>query len=404
MPAARFRISTTPPLHQSRGGPSRDQRRSALLLLAAAGIASCAPAPAPEFRVGLIGVFEGAASPSSGMPARQGAQIAVDALNADGGVRIAGVTHTVVLVDRETDMRPDAAATVARALVNLDSVDVIVGPQQSGLALTAGAVAEASDVPLVAPMASSPSVTEDRRLVSRLAFLDATQGRVLAQFAHDSLGATRGAALYNAASPYGREITTLFRETFEALGGTMVGDATFDSDDPASPTDAIRRLVAANPDVMLLPNFATRDSSQFRLARTLGFRGRLLGSDAWDAVALSRRPEVQGAIIVANWDRRSDFEAGRRFRRAYAQRFPRDTVRATAAATYDAIMLLARAAERAGVRTGTAVMDSLRSTGVYEGAFGRYRFVGTGDPERGVTLLEVSHDSTRVRAVVAPPR
>jgi hypothetical protein len=47
-------------------------------------------------------------------------------------------------------------------------------------------------------------------------------------------------------------------------------------------------------------------------------------------------------------------------------------------------------------------MDSLRATGVYEGAFGRYRFVGTGDPERGASLLEVTSDSTRVRAVVAP--
>ncbi len=404
MPGACTHRRSLPSHQHAHRGRLCHLRGSTRALLTALALAACDPAPPPEFRVGLIGVFEGAAGPSSGIPGRQGAQIAVDALNADGGVRIAGVRHTVVLLDRKTDMRPDAAATVARALINLDSVDVIVGPQQSGLALAAGAVAEASEVPLVAPMASSPSVTANRRLVSRLAFLDATQGRVLAQFARDSLGAARGAALYNAASPYGHEITTLFRETFEALGGTMVGEATFDADDPASHADAVRQLIATDPDVLLLPNFSVRDSSQFQLARTLGFRGRLLGSDAWDAVALSRRPELQGAIIVANWDRRSDFPAGRRFRDAYAQRHPDETVRATAAATYDAIMLLARAAERAGVRSGTALMDSLHSTGPYEGAFGRYRFVGTGDPERGASLLEVTSESTRVRALIAPPR
>jgi branched-chain amino acid transport system substrate-binding protein len=396
------RSRPSPPARPPVRSRSRHPRRALAPFLLAATLASCTPAPAPEFRVGLIGVFDGAAAASSGLPARQGAQIAVDALNAGGGVRIGGVAHTVVLVDRETDMRPDAAATVARALINLDSVDVIVGPQQSAFALAAGTVAEASEVPLVAPMASSPSVTADRRLVTRLAFLDATQGRVLAQFAYDSLGARRAAALFNAASPYGREISTLFRETFEAHGGTMVGEATFDADDPASHSVAIRQLVATAPDVLLLPNFTVRDSSQFRLARSLGFRGRLLGSDAWDAVALSRRAEVQGAIIVANWDRRNDDTASRQFRDAFAARHPGETVRATAAATYDAIMLLARAATRAGARSGAVVMDSLRATGVYEGAFGRYRFVGTGDPERGASLLEVTSDSTRVRAVVAP--
>ena len=373
------------------------------LLAGLLGLAACESAPAPEFRVGLIGAFEGAFAQSSGLPARQGATLAVEHLNAEGGVLIDGVRHRVVLVDRETAPRPDAAATVARALINLDSVDVIVGPQQSVLALSAGAVAEASAVPLVAPMASSPAVTTDRALVSRLAFLDAVQGRELARFAYDSLGARRAAALYAASSPYGREITTLFRETFEALGGTMVGEETFNADDPETVAPQIRRLVGARSDVLLLPNFTSRDSLHFQLARRLGFAGRLLGSDAWDAVALSRRPEVQGAIILANWDRRSDYPAGRTFHDAFAARHPGETVRATAAATYDAIRLLALAASRAHTRSGRLVMDSLRGIGDYEGAFGSYRFVGTGDPVRGAVVLEVAADSTRVRAQVRPP-
>lgn len=372
----------------------------ALLLL---GIA-CESAPRPEFRIGLIGVFDGAAASSSGLPARQGAMMAVEQLNARGGVRIGGVAHTAVLVDRESELRADAAASVARALINLDSVDVIVGPQQSALAVSAGAVAEASDVPLVAPMASSPSVTENRRLVTRLAFLDAVQGEVLARFAFDSLGARRASTLANAASPYGREIVALFGRTFEALGGEMVAQETFDIDNPASHEPQVRRLVSAAPDVLLLPNFSSRDSMQFQLARTLGFRGRFLGSDAWDAVALSRRTETRGSIIVANWDHRGERDAVRTFRAQFESRHPGEHTRATAAATYDAVLLLARAAERSGRRSGRLLVDSLRHAGDYEGAFGRYRFLGTGDPVRGATLLEVDDDTTFVRAVVAPPQ
>lgn len=374
------------------------------LALAVAALSGCKARPDPEFRIGLIGVFTGSQANSSGIPARRGATLAVDALNAAGGVRIDGVLHRVVLLDRESESRPDAAASVARSLINLDSADVIIGPQGSALALAAGAVAEGSAVPLVTPMSSSPQVTAGRRLVTRLAFLDAFQGEVLARYAYDSLGLRRAASLFNAASPYGREITELFRKTFESMGGTMVAVESFDADDMTDHLVQLKRLAHERPDVLLLPNFTARDSAQFHLARSLGFKGRFLGTDAWDGLALMRRDDVQGVVLVANWDRRGGRPALHEFRKAWDVRFPGEVPRATAAATYDAVMLLARSAQRAKVRTGVALMDSLRHAGSYEGAFGSYRFVGTGDPVRGAVLLEIALDSTLLRAAIEPPQ
>ncbi len=381
-------------------------RRGLLLSLSltVAFLTGCNARPEPEFRIGLIGVFTGSQANSSGIPARRGATLAVAALNAAGGIRINGVMHRVVLLDRETESRPDAAASVARSLINLDSADVIIGPQGSALALAAGAVAEASAVPLVTPMSSSPQVTAGRRLVTRLAFLDAFQGEVLARFAYDSLGLRRAASLFNAASPYGREITELFRRTFESMGGTVVGVESFHADDLSDHATQIARLLAGHPDVLLLPNFTTRDSAQFRLSRSLGFNGRFLGTDAWDGLSLMRRDDVQGVVLVANWDRRGERPALHDFRKSWDVRFPGEVPRATAAATYDAVLLLARSAERAKVRTGVVLMDSLRNAGSYEGAFGSYRFIGTGDPVRGAVLLEIALDSTLLRAAIEPPQ
>jgi len=379
-------------------------RRPFPLLLGALVLLGCEPKPGPEFRVGLIGVMEGPMGRSSGSPALRGAQIAVDELNAAGGVRIGGVAHTVRLIDRETAPRPEAAALAARALINIDSVDVIVGPQTSNLAVIAGAVAEASLVPMVAPMASSPLVTAGRRMVTRLAFVDAFQGEVLARFAAESLGVRRAAFLSDAASAYGREITRLFRETFESLGGEIVRAEFFDADDPAEHRPQIRRIVAARPDAILLPSFVVHDSSQIRIARELGFRGVFLGSDAWDIVTLARRDDALGSIVVANWDRRAGRPALTRFLEAWNARNHDGPPRATGAATYDAVHLLALAASRAGVRSGVAVSDSLRTLGSYEGAFTEYLFRGSGDPVRGAVLLEIGRDSTKVRALAPAPR
>ena len=373
------------------------------LLVGALVLLGCEPRRPPEFRVGLIGVMEGPMGRSSGIPARRGAQIAVAELNAAGGVMIGGRAHTVVLVERETAPRPAAAALAARALINLDSVDVIVGPQTSNLAVTAGAVAEAALVPMITPMASSPLVTAGRRMVTRLAFVDAFQGEVLARFAVDSLGIQRAALLSDAASAYAREITRIFQQTFESLGGEIVRAEEFDADDPADHSPQIRRIMSARPDAILLPSFVVHDSAQIRIARELGFRGVFLGPDAWDILTLSRRDDALGSIVVANWDRRAGRPELTRFValwNAKAEEGPR----ATGAATYDAVRLLALAASRAGVRSGIALSDSLRTLGAYDGAFSDYVFRGSGDPVRGAVILEIGRDSTRVRALAPAPR
>jgi branched-chain amino acid transport system substrate-binding protein len=365
-------------------------------------LGACARETPDEFRVGLIGVHEGPMAGSSGIPGRRGAELAVAQLNAEGGVLIAGRRHRVVLYERETENRPDAAALAARALINLDSIDVLVGPQTSTLAIAAAPVAEVSEIPMIAPMASNPAVTAGRRMVVRLAFVDAFQGDVLARFAYDSLGVRRAAALHDAGSPYGRDITRLFRETFEARGGEIVHTETFDADDPRDHAPQLRRILEERPDAILLPSFVVHDSAQIRLARELGFRGRFLGSDAWDVRTLARRQDAAGSIVVANWDRSTDSPAARAFLAAWNAAYPDELPRATAAATYDAVLIAAEAASRAGVRSGGAVADSIRHLGRWSGALTAFDFRGTGDPVRGAVILEVFRDSMPVRALITP--
>lgn len=361
------------------------------------------PAP-PELRIGLIGVFEGPARNSSGMPARMGATLAVEQINAAGGVSINGVVHRVRLIDRETPNRPDAAASAARALINLDSADVIVGPQFSALAIAAGAVAEASQIPLVAPMASSPAVTQGRSFVTRLAFLDADQGDALARFAFDTLQRRRAGVLYNAASDYGRGIIELFGRTFTSLGGRIVGVEQYNVDDPGDQREQLMRLLAQQPDAIVLPNFSVRDSVQVRILHDAGFTGQLLGSDAWDAIALRGREHVAGSIIVGNWDRSSSRRGVRAFLEQWTARFPTEQPRATAAATYDAIHLIVRAARTSAEKSGLALVQALQRGETYDGAFARYQFNGSGSPIRGATLLEMRGDSLVFRVTLDPRR
>jgi branched-chain amino acid transport system substrate-binding protein len=373
--------------------------RASLALTSLLATLACTPAPQPEIKIGLIGVFTGTLATASGVPGRLGAQLAVDEVNAAGGVDVGGVRHRVVLFEREIDNRPDAAAVAARSLINLDSVDVLLGPQTSSLAIAAAPIAEESEVVMIAPMASNPAVTAGRRFVFRLAFLDDFQGEVIARFAADSLGIRRAAALHDAASLYGRNITELFTRTFTARGGRVVRVETFDSDGSRDYAPQLARILAARPGALLLPNFVTADSSQIYQARAMGFRGIFLGTDSWDVRGLSPREAALGALVVANWDRRSDRPAAAAFIARWTARYG-DIPIATSAATYDAVHLALLAMQRAAVRGGPAVADSLRAFGRYVGAITDYEFRGGQDPRRGAVILEVTPTELRVRATI----
>ncbi len=197
------------------------------------------------------------------------------------------------------------------------------------------------------------------------------------------MGLRRAGVLYNAASDYGRGIIELFGRTFTALGGRIVGTEQYNIDDPGDQQPQIMRLLAQQPDAIVLPNFSVRDSSQVRILRTAGFRGQLLGSDAWDAIALRGREYVTGSIVVGNWDHSSTRPGVLSFLQRWKVRHAEVQPRATAAATYDALRLIARAAEQAKVKSGLPLVRALQNGGTFDGAFARYQFNGTGNPIRG---------------------
>ncbi len=377
-----------------RSTPTRAGVVAGCLLLA---LAACRPKPEPQLRIGLLGVASSAMSATSGLEAAQrGARLALDELNKGGGVLIGGVRHRVVLIERIADDRPDAAAQGARALINLDLVDVIIGPQLSAHATAAGAVAEASGVPLIAPMATNPAVTAGRRFVFRLSFLDEFQGVLLARFAYDSLRARRAAALYDPASLYSRDIVRIFGQTFGERGGTVVGAELFSREDGLDYRTQLRRIIAGRPDVILLPGFAHPDSIQMRQARALGFRGHFLGPDSWDPVELGPLDAAKGSAIVGNWHWRSARPESRQFIAAF-EALHHAPPRTNAAATYDAMKLVALVAARAGSLDGTALARALSNAGTYAGVTATFVFHGTQNPVRGgiITRLLDGSDSTR---------
>ncbi len=365
-------------------------------------MAGCAKGPpAPEIRIGLLALLSGLPADTSGYPSIEGAELAVQEANDAGGIRIGGAAHSVKLLVKEYDDRPDSATSVARALVNQSRIDVLLGPQFSRHAIPVAIVAEDSEIPMVSPMSSSPATTEGKRFVFRLAPLDEIQGRTMGEFAAKDLGARRGAVLYDISTDYSRSLAEAFRRGFEEAGGRVVAFETFARDESLDYREKLDRIRAADPEVLYLPNDGERSEAQIRQARERGVEATLLGGDTWDLERFRALPECDGAYVAHQWHPDLDTPEARRFRELFEKAYGK-TPKITSAMTYDAVVLVLKVIERQGTIEPSAIRDGLASTSDFVGATGAVRYLNGPDPERSVVITRISGGRSRLHRVIDP--
>jgi branched-chain amino acid transport system substrate-binding protein len=370
----------------------------ALSLTAACLALSCRFGAPREVRIGLLATFTGPFAEVSGIPTRQGAQLAVD--EAGGTVQVGRHRYRITLVEGTFDDRADAAAAAARALINQQGVVALIGPQFSRHAIPVSLLAEDARVPMISPMSSNPATTAGRQYVFRLAFLDDVQGAVMALFATENLHARTAAVLYDVATAYSRDLAGRFRDAFVAHGGRVSAFESYTTDRMGDIDAQVRRVVAAHADVLFLPNFPDAVALQVQRLQAAGFRGTLVGSDSWDPIAL---PPLRGirAFVTNQWRPDLPAEGARRFNSEFRRVYGVEP-RATGALTYDAVRILLGALRRAGTLDPDSVRAAIAATAGYDGASGTITFAGRADPARSVAVSEIKDRSLETVRLVAP--
>lgn len=332
--------------------------------------------------------MDGLGRETSGLPSIAGAEVAVEMANREGGVLVGDERRRVELVVKAYEDRPDSATGAARAVINQEHIDALIGPQFSRHAIAVAPIAESARLPMVSPMSSNPETTAGKDFVYRLAALDGEQAAAMARFAANRLKASRAAVLYDVSMAYGRSLAEAFRDEFEEAGGDVVAFETFVKDDRLSHSEQLRRIRAADPHVLYLPSEIDRLLPQIAETRRLGIEAVFLGSDTWDLKSLLERPETDGAYYAHQWHHDLDFEESHRFVDLYRSAYG-ELPRATAAMTYDGVRLLLDAFARAGSTEPDAVREALREPRTFASVAGEMVFRGGPDPERAVMISRI---------------
>jgi len=339
-----------------------------------------------EFRIGVIAPITGNI-PEVGQSTIDAANLVAREINTAGGLDINGESWEVVLIAEDNQDRAEVTASAALKLINQQNVIAIIGPQASRNAIPASMVAERTKIPMISPWSTDPETTLNKKWVFRVAFVDSFQGKVMARFAHEELGAQKVAVLFDIASDYNRELAEFFKASFEDFGGEVVAFESYTTDAP-DVTEQMLRIKESGAEVLFLPNYYKEVPEQVRVAREVGVEAKIIGSDSWCQIASADRAIVEGSFFSTHYAVDIADEKAQAFVTKYREAYGRDPDD-VAALTYDAFGLLFEAVRLQGKVNPDAVRDGLAAIELYHGVTGTMEYKGTGDPVKSAVILQI---------------
>ena len=278
-------------------------------------------------------------------------------VNQAGGV----LGAQMIIVTGDTATNPAQGVIAARAPVDVEGAVAIVGALASGVTL---AVAQEVTVPkqrlLISPASTSPAITvlEDDDFLFRTTVSDAAQGE--ARLAWENVYETAGIMLINNA--YGEGLADQFEETFASLGGRVTGKVPHEDSQPTY-TSELEKATEGDPDVLLAISYPGQAEVYLRESLEGGYSATFLfvdGTKSPDMMAVVGWDALEGMLGTAQGSPESP--SLREFQRSYATVHGAPPEHPFIAENYDAAVLIALAAAKAGTTTDSvAIRDALRS-------------------------------------------
>jgi branched-chain amino acid transport system substrate-binding protein len=364
---------------------------AALLFVAAMSAqASSNDSPAP-IKVALVLAKTGIAA-ADNEPAFEGALLAVEEINAAGGV----LQRPLDILFLDNHSTPLGAKHAAEEAVRQD-VAAVIGALWSSHSMAMAAVLQAAGIPMISPTATKPELTRMGDYIFRAGIDDTLQGRVLARFALDDLKGRTAVVIKNISEEYCLTLASNFIRFFTDRGGRLLGEGNY-MGKAVDFADTLEDLKPLKADIIFIPGYARDSGLIVKQAVQMGVQGVFLGGDGWgEQMVAFAGDALEGAYYSTQWHPEVDFERNRHLQSLYRRRFAKQGFSdMRIALTYDAFALLADAIRRAGSLQRGRIRDALAATADFEGASGSISFDVHGDPQNKAAAIIQFHDGRNV--------
>ncbi|CAA9535436.1 MAG: hypothetical protein AVDCRST_MAG73-1342 [uncultured Thermomicrobiales bacterium] len=314
----------------------------------------------------------------------------------------------------------------ANRVVNDPDAMVYIATYNSGASKISIPILNAAEppMPMITPQATYPGLTKDTpsnaegepeiyypsgtRNFFRVVPADDIQGPAAANWAFSTLGATKAYVLHDN-QLYGAGVATLFRDTFQSLGGEVVGFEPFDPEAPEYQA-LMTKVADAGPDLVYLGAIVNLNASKL-LQDMRALMGpeevTFLGPDG-----LVNQDFIEGAgdaaegayITFAGVPANTlSTGAGQDYYTRMSERLGEEPD-AYATYAYEAAAVVLQAIDVAQAKDRTAILNALAATEGFQGLLGEWSFSDTYDTTATTMSLNVVKDGAiTFQEEIAPP-
>lgn len=305
------------------------------------------------FKIGGIGPLTGAAA-VYGLAVKNGAQIAVDEINADGGIN--GYQIDFQFQDDEHDA--EKSVNAYNTLKDW-GMQMIMGTVTSAPCVAVADKTMADNMFQITPSGSSVECAQNPN-VFRVCFSDPDQGAASATYIAENKLADKIAVIYDSSDVYSSGIYERFASEAANHGLDIVAAEAFTADSNKDFSTQLQKAKDAGADLVFLPIYYTEASLILNQANTMGYAPKFFGCDGMDGILQVDNFDTklaEGLMLLTPFAADADDELTQKFVTAYKEKYGETPIQ-FAADAYDAIYAIKAAAEEAGITPETSVSDT----------------------------------------------
>ena len=366
----------------------------AVALMATSALSGCGATNGGEtsgetFKLGGMGPLTGAAA-SYGISVKQGAEVAVEEINANGGVL--GMPIEFFYQDDESDA--ETAIGAYNKLMD-NGIQALLGATTSGPTIAITDLTKEDGILQLTPSGSALECTQYDNCF-RICFTDPLQGVTMANYASNSLGYTKAAVIYDNSNDYSVGMAKAFIDQFKANGGDVVVEESFGKDDVDFNTQ-LTTVKSSDAEVIFLPVYYQSVAFIAGQAKKMGLELPYLGGDGWDGVLAQVKDDaslVEGAIFLTPFAANDPAENVQSFVKAYEAKFGA-TPDQFAADAYDGVYVIKAAIEKANSTDKQAIIDAMTEISV-SGLTGDMTFTPEGEPNKAAKVVKIVNGAYEV--------
>ena len=320
------------------------------LLFAAASLLAVS-AVAGDLKIGIAEALTGGAA-QSGVPIRNGFQLAADEINAKGGIN----GNKLVLVIEDEQGKKEEAINVFKKLIFQDKVLMIFGPTLSNAMVAAGPVANAAKVVAFGTSNTATGISEMGPYIFRNSVMESDVLPVTVRTAVKHYKIKKVAVIYGNDDAFTKSGYDVFKKVLEDQKIPVTTTETYVKGDVDFKAQ-LTKIKATNPDAIICSGLAEEAATLMVQARGLGLKVPFIGGNGFNSPKLFEVSKTagEGTFVGSPWANTNPTPANQHFVEAYRAKYGSEPNQ-FAAQAFDAMTIAAAALKTIKV-TGNLAND-----------------------------------------------